>query len=89
MIASGAVPALLPAHIGVSQTSQITTQPGLCRHPGDPRHALSLTPRRSSRTDLGFESSFNRSGRNRNAHLPRCERVGSSGLPVATPVRLL
>jgi hypothetical protein len=34
MIASGAVPALLPAHIGVSQTSQFTTQPGLCRHPG-------------------------------------------------------
>jgi hypothetical protein len=34
MIASGAVPAPLPAHIGVSQTSQITTQSGLCRHPG-------------------------------------------------------
>jgi len=26
MIASGAVPALLPAHIGVSQTSSITAQ---------------------------------------------------------------
>jgi hypothetical protein len=34
MIASGAVPALLPAHIGVPQTSQFTTQSGLCRHPG-------------------------------------------------------
>ena len=33
MIASGAVPALLPAHIGVSQTNQFTTQSGLCRHP--------------------------------------------------------
>jgi hypothetical protein len=33
MIASRAVPALLPAHIGVSQTSQFTTQSGLCRHP--------------------------------------------------------
>ncbi len=29
MIASGAVPTLLPAHIGVSQTSQFTTQSGL------------------------------------------------------------
>jgi hypothetical protein len=33
MIASGAVPALLPAHIGVSKTSQFTNQSGLCRHP--------------------------------------------------------
>jgi hypothetical protein len=33
MIASGAVPALLPAHIGVSHASQFTTRSGLCRHP--------------------------------------------------------
>jgi len=33
MIASETVPALLPAHLGVSQTSQFTTQSGLCRHP--------------------------------------------------------
>jgi hypothetical protein len=33
MIAIGTVPAPLPAHIGVSQTSQFTTQSGLCRHP--------------------------------------------------------
>ena len=33
MIASGTVPAPLPAHIGVSQTSQFTIQLGLCRHP--------------------------------------------------------
>jgi hypothetical protein len=37
MIASGAVPALLPAHTGVSQTSRFTTQPGLCRHPAAAR----------------------------------------------------
>src|SRR5579872_6663396 len=34
MFASGTVPALLPAHIGVSQTSQFIAQSGLCRHPG-------------------------------------------------------
>jgi len=40
MIASGAVPVLLPAHIGVSQTSQFTTQSGLCRRPeGQPNCA--------------------------------------------------
>ena len=33
MIASRAVPALLPAHISVPQTSRFTTQAGLCRHP--------------------------------------------------------
>jgi hypothetical protein len=57
MIASGAVPALLPAHIGVSQTSQFTTQSGLCRHPavGCPRasarlpfHNLPNTARRTA-----------------------------------------
>ena len=40
MIASGAVPALLPAHIGVSQTSYISVQLGLCRHPGRPPEKL-------------------------------------------------
>jgi hypothetical protein len=34
MIVPGAMPALLPAQTGVSQTSQITIQSGLCRHPG-------------------------------------------------------
>ena len=41
MIASGTVPAPLPAHIGVSQTSQITIKPGLCRHPGGAPDRLS------------------------------------------------
>ena len=33
MITSQAMPAPLPAHIGVSQTSRFTTRAGLCRHP--------------------------------------------------------
>ena len=36
MIASEAVPAVLPVHISVSQTSQFTNQSGLCRHARDP-----------------------------------------------------
>ena len=40
MIAIGTMPALLPVHIGVSQTSQFIIQLGLCRHPGWPADRL-------------------------------------------------
>jgi hypothetical protein len=46
MIASGAVPALLPAHIGVSQTSQFTNQSELCQHPEAPPDLLRLQGQR-------------------------------------------
>ena len=45
MIASGAVPALLPAHIGVSQTSQITRPAGTLPTPWGRGRSLSRTSR--------------------------------------------
>src|ERR1700733_9426146 len=74
MIASGAVPALLPAHIGVSQTSRFTTQSGLCRHPGR-RPSRTLHPRLSVHP-------FGPEHRNLVIELEAADAVG--GVPVAT-----
>jgi hypothetical protein len=86
MIASGAVPALLPAHIGVSQTSRFTTQAGLAdtqRLPGRGvtrrREAARLTSRRSPASarcpaDHGGESPQDHGGTQPDRFFPLARR---------------